>query len=557
MPSLERHLHRARALAAIAAMAVVVAVANMAGPARAGPLSWFSKTGPKAPAHAAGDAAANLASARAIALTMGLGAGAVLIDFRGGRLFVESLQAGSKLEGSIDDLSGLARDAVGSGARTFVISSDGAAALGARLDALLDAGPVHVIEPSLNTALPLVRRQAGGHQPTHFKLLRPNILVPLDARIGIEFARMLDDPVRREKLRVASMFASSDVDSIHKLSLAAGSALEDTQRLMQGARSGRLEMLRGTTVILVGHIEGGAFTLKNAGGSIERFDIQALEQLARKWDFQLISAGCESFCAGARAGFADRVTSTQMADAVRRSFEAHTLADLLQAFAHDRPLVITQEAMDRFASSESLHASELAKGTRIVNTGALGVRVYSLASKPRNEVLAGIGGWYMIGVIAFAAMFKSHRAAFLRVFPKLPSGALAETRNRHLLQGTGRELLFVLLGPVFAAVCVLTFLIGGWGHRETVAWRLWRVVRHPVSGSADLVRIVSAWLTLVLAYCAALALIALPPFYLIRFGLGESGGGWATPSLVLAGIYVLFACWAAWHAHKAVGRRLR
>jgi hypothetical protein len=63
-------------------------------------------------------------------------------------------------------------------------------------------------------------------------------------------------------------------------------------------------------------------------------------------------------------------------------------------------------------------------------------------------------------------------------------------------------------------------------------------------------------LTLLLVYIVGVVLVALPTFYLVRAGLGESSRGWSLPSLALAVIYLLLACWAAWHVHKAIGRRL-
>lgn len=557
MSFLEFHLDKAKQLVALRWMAMTLALTMGVASTQAGLLNWLKKAATKsARTEASVHGAASFTKAQVLALAAGLGGGVVHVEAHGGRLLMEVLETGSRLEGQLEDFADIiARGTLSIGERKYVMSNESAAGLGAKLDTLLDVGPVHVMEPALNMTLPVVKQQVGKRH-VHFKQLRKNVLVPLDTRIGPEFAQLLGEPLHREKLRVVSMFASSDVDSIQKLAQAAGDAMEDTQRLLKDVRGGTLEAFRGKTLILVGHIEDGAFVLNEASGAAIRIDIETLEQVAKAWDVQLISAGCHSFCAGAKAGFTDFVTDTEMADAVRRSFDAHTMLDLFQAFGQQRPLIVTQEAIDRFVTSRSLHVDELSNGAGAVRVGGLSVQTYSPLMKAEDGTTSVLGGLYMLGVTAFAVMFRSSRSAFLRAFPKLPSPQLAESRQRYILGCLGRELLFVVLGPAFAAFCVFTFFFGGWNHRETITWRLWRFVRHPISETGKLLLASLIVIALLVVYGLVITVIGASIFYLFAFASAQSGSAWYLPAMMLFIVYTALTCWAGWKAHKSLSRRL-
>ena len=459
------------------------------------------------------------------------------------------------MEGGLDDLRHMARRARGVAPELpsrYLMSADSAAALGRRIDALMDTGTVYIAEPSMNAALTVVR-QTAGHQTRYFKRVRQNVLVPLQARIRSDAAQALSEPLLRERMRVVSMFAPSDVEALQKLSRAAGDVLEDAEVLLEAMRTGSLERLRGQTVIVVGHIEDSAFVARGAGGQkIHSIEIEALERLAAASDTKLISAGCYSSYAGARAGFGDAVTDADMADAVRKAFQAPTNADLLEAFGQKRPLILSEEALDRFAQSRSLYLAQNAQGSTSVRAGALTVRLLSVAKRSAvREALATLVTLFPTGLLSVALMWRSNRAGFLRVFPKLPSPRLGETRLHSLAARIARELLFIAVGPIFATITVFTFFFGGWSHRENIVTWLWTCLRHPLQAGRQLLELALAATAVIAAYGIGLCLLALPALWLVTLAEQEAGGVWFWPTVTVLIGYAAVAGWGGWKAHRA------
>ena len=113
----------------------------------------------------------------------------------------------------------------------------------------------------------------------------------------------------------------------------------------------------------------------------------------------------------------------------------------------------------------------MGKGAYAVGSGALGLRLLSPLKNPSalQKALQELSRLYIMGLLYGALMFRSSRAGFLRVFPKLPSPQLREVRFRLLAAAMGRELLFLTLGPIFAFLTVLTFFFGG-GAIEKTSW---------------------------------------------------------------------------------------
>jgi hypothetical protein len=379
------------------------------------------------------------------------------------------------------------------------------------------------------------------------------VMVPLQARIQPDAAKALSEPLLRERMRVVSMFAPSDVEALQKLSRAAGDRLEDADVLLEAIRTGSLERLRGQTVIVIGHIEGGAFVARGAGGQkIYAIEIEALERLAAASDTKLISAGCYSSREGARAGFVDAVTDTDMADAVRKAFQAPTNADLLEAFGQKRPLILSEEALDGFAQSRSLYLAQNAQGSTSVRAGALTVRLLSVARRSAvREALATLVTFFPTGLLALALTWRSNRAGFLRVFPKLPSPRLAETRLHSLATRVARELLFIAVGPIFAIVTAITFFFGGWSYRESIVVWLWTFLRHPWQRGRQLLPLALAATVLIPTFAVVFLVLALPAVWLFTIAVEAVGGVWFWPTVAMLVGYAAVACWGGWKAHRA------
>ena len=118
-----------------------------------------------------------------------------------------------------------------------------------------------------------------------FKELRPNVLVPLKTPITPEAAAALAVPLRRGNLTIVSAFGRDDVDAVQKLATAAGDRLEPIESLVESIRTESFERFRNQTVIVVGHVENGAFVTRDAAGrKVSSIDIAELEQLATRSD---------------------------------------------------------------------------------------------------------------------------------------------------------------------------------------------------------------------------------------------------------------------------------
>jgi hypothetical protein len=525
-------------------------------PTDAGPLSWLSKAG-RAAGKAAPKAVARIGRGQALALASGLGAGTVYVEARSGRLFLEAIDLGAGgVEGGLDDLTRLTQRvrAVAPGASgQYLMSAESAGELGRHLDVLADSGPIYIAEPGMGAALRLTRRIVGG-QPRYFKQVRPNVLVPLESPISTEAADALSAPVRKSQIGVVSMFSSSDVDALRKLASAAGDRLEDTDRFLEALRAGSLEHWRNRTIIAVGHIEDGAFVARNASGQrVYSVRIEELERLAAAADAQLLSAGCHSACSGARAGFLDSVSDTDMADAVRNAFEATTNADLLEAFARTRPLVVSRSALEQFAASRTLHLNEMARGSRTVSAGAVSVRLLSLVARRSGllDALIVLGTWYLIGAFALMGMGRTSQEALLEVFPKLPSPQLPETQLPSLAAWSGRHVLFLSVGPVVGAITTISFFFGGWPHRQRIMVWLWGFFRYPLRQTGHLLFVLIAGAAIGGGYLLCLWLL-LEGGGLVADRVTHVAGTWPAVAVVL--IYSVVAIWGFVKAHRRFHR---
>jgi hypothetical protein len=539
-------------------VAVAIALTVAVTPSDAGPFSWLSKVGRTA-GNAAPKAAvvARIGRGQVLALASELGAGAVYVEARSGKLFLEAIDSGvGGVEGGFDDLTRLTQRvrAIVPGANgQYLMSAESATELGRHLDTLADSGAVYIAEPGMGAALRLTRRIVGS-QPRYFKQVRPNVLVPLESPISAEAAEALSAPLQKSRISVVSMFSPSDVDARRKLASAAGDRLEETDRVLEALRAGSLEPWRNRTIIAVGHVENGAFVARNARGEIVySVRIAELERLAAAADAQLLSAGCHSACSGARTGFLDSVSDTDMADAVRNAFEATTNADLLEAFGRTRPLVVSDRALEQFAASRTLHLNEMAAGSRTARAGAVSVRLMSVMARRSAlwDVLPVLGIWYVIGVFALMGMGRTSQEALLEVFPKLPSPQLPETRLPSLAAWSGRHVLYVTVGPVVAAITTISFLFGGWSYRQRIMVWLWGFFRYPLRQTGHLLYVLISGAAIGAGYLLGVALL-IEGGDLVAGGVTHVAGTWPAVAVVL--VYSVVAIWGLVKAHRRFHR---
>ncbi len=534
---------------------VLAALLSAAGVAQAGWLSELGKAG-KAAGHAA-PSSARLSKTQVLAASAGLGAGVVYVDVHGSKLLMElGNAAGHALASSTDEVADLVarvHPKASAAPKRFVLTRESAAELGPNMKQLFEQGEVFIIEPTTGPLRVLSKDISG--RPNFFKQIYPGLLTPAESHISTEVAQALAESVKRERMRVATMFAPSDVDSLRLLASAAGDRLLGAEALVENALAQTLERMRGGVLVVVGHVEDKAFVLRSAAGATVRtLRFSDLEDLAAASDVRIISAGCTSYCGGATAGFARQVTDAQMAEAIKSAFDTDTTGALLGAFGKQEALIVNQAALDGFARSRQLHLAQLQMGSTAVNSGSLAVRLYAASRRPGLpfSFWEAIGPAYLLGAAASLVMFRTSRAAFLRTFAQLPTPELPQNHVRYVAALVGRTLLYIALSPFFALAALVLILLGGWAGREAFQAWLWRCIRHPATGLMEGL-VFAAWaVAKILLYACAFTVLFVPGVFMTVWIVGQQGSLLFWPLLVVGIFYWILAILAGVKVHKTL-----
>lgn len=472
----------------VSASASVVGRLSKAGEATV-PTRVLAGTGSKVVSSATA-AAERLANARGLATAAGLGTGVVIVDAQSGRVMIQLGEAASEVvQGGVDDLASLSSKIrhLENGVaerKKFVLTLEATEELGDNVAKLSMQGDVFVAEPVLGALR--VTSQSVGKTTVWFKQIRDGVLVPMQTPIGREVAEALTEKLRAESIRVSALFDSSDVDSLRKLANAAGDRLLDRNALMSSNIAKTLAEIRGGVMVVVGHVEEAAFVVRNAKGEVTfKVPFEELEAAAAAANVRVISAGCTSFCSGAKVGFTATVTDTQIAEAISAMFNSEDTAGMLAAFGRSSPLILDASSLAAFSESRLLRLNQLELHGTAVNSSATGIRMYSAArqvAEPSSEFLTGLGGCYLYGLIFSMLMYRTGTAAFLRQFPRLPSPELPGKMVTYVLAWGARAALYLALAPFITLVTVCLILLGGvWKQREDVQAAQWYFVRHPLN----------------------------------------------------------------------------
>jgi hypothetical protein len=534
---------------------VLAALLAAAGVAQAGWLTELGKAG-RAAGHAA-PASARLSKTQVLVASAGLGAGVVYVDVHGSKLLMElGDSAGHALASSTDDVADLVARVHPKGSaapKRFVLTRESAVELGPNMKQLFEQGEVFVVEPTTGPLRVLSKVISG--RPKYFKQIYPGLLTPAESHISTEVAQALAESVKRERLRVATMFSPSDVDSLRLMASAAGDRLLGAEALVASALARTLEGMRGGVLVVVGHVEDNAFVLRSAAGATVRtLRFSDLEDLAAASDVKIISAGCSSYCGGATAGFARQVTDAQMAEAIKAAFDTDTTGALLGAFGKHEALVANQAALEGFARSRQLHLAQLHLGSAAVDSGSLAVRLYAAARRPGLLVAIGeaMGSAYLLGAASSLVMFRTSRAAFLRSFPQLPTPQLPQNHVRYVVALVGRTLLYIALAPFFALAAITFIFLGGWAGREAFQAWLWRCIRHPATGLTEGLVFAALASVTILLYACAFALLFVPGVFMTVWIAGQQGTALFWPLLVVCICYWILAIFAGVKVLKAL-----
>lgn len=512
-----------------------------------------------AAAKGAARAVKALGKAEVLVLASGLGAGVVYIEVRDTDILLDALNgvARSVAKGT-DDMS----DAVRSFTRSihkpkFVVTRESVAGLGGRLDSLTEQGTVYVVDPVYGPLRLIVRRT--GASVTNFAELRPGLLVDLESALPAELAKAFAAPAKLEDIVVAPLLARADLDSFVRLAGAAGDRLAGAESLKRAVEAKSFAPFQGKTLVVVGHVENGQFVARGADGGIAySVRIAEIERLAAEAEVSIIAAGCSSYWAGSKIGYVEAVTDQDVAASIARMFEAKTQGDMLAAFGAKTPLVVSPASLEQFTESRVLELEALdAYGRPIRDAGRVTRVVSSFRTEKAASDLAQAGmGWYIAGIVGFAAMFSRNRGAFLRAFPKLPTPELPAQRARYYPLLIASWLAFLLLSPAFTALVLLLSFLGGWSHRQQVLDFCWSFVRRPIAGAGTLLLVAVGTAVLLAVYGVLLLVLLFPGAALIGSALGGQLTSIVWLDALLCIAYVGFALWAGRWAHRRLLRFL-
>jgi hypothetical protein len=512
-------------VAFVVAVALVCATASF--PADADLFGWFGKSSKtvRTGATIAGAAALRpLSQQEALALAAGA---AVLVQIQGPKVVFQAISTGThKVADLAGDVATLARTSLdeaiaaggqNAGAKAYAMTRETATSLGEKLDDLTKAGRAYVIERELG-ALPVRLVRLPDGTIGRFREVRPGLVVALEEQLTEDVVQLLTSPVKTERIRVASLFDPTDADTVKRLADVAGDRLVDARAFRDPTGKIVLRDLEGGIVVAVGHVEHGSFVARRAAGGVSyRVSIAQLEAAADKAGATLLSAGCSCFPAGARAGFLGNVTDIHVAASIPTVLTAKTYADLLAAFGRpEAPFAITNSALAKLAEQQILEMARLARHGGKANTAAVSLRLMK-PGQSSSELFAVARGWFIIGLVALALMFRMNRAAYLRLFPLPPAPQFSPVVS--LIITSVRHTLFFIVAPFIGALVVFSFLFGFWSAREQAHEYFWSAFFRPVEFVVITLAglgFVALWLGLLLAFVMLPIMLLFDPVFSAR-----------------------------------------
>jgi hypothetical protein len=522
--------------------------------AQVGVLSWLFKA--EKVAHVGGEIslAAKLGRTtasltRAEVLTLAAGTTGVYLEIEGPQVVLQSLQGMAKsvsiaTEDLTKSLSRILRDIGGDAPNSRVLMTrHTATSLGPALDDLIKANKAFVFDSDFGQVPLRLERLADG-SPARFREIVPGLYVRLEGELSSDVISLLQAPLRTDRLRVVSIFhATDDADAIKRVAEVAGDRLSDVNKILRPDGSVSFRAFSKQTVVIVGHVEDGAFVAKAADGSIaSKVSISALEKAARDADVSLLSAGCSSEVAGSSNGFIEGITDSGFAASLRAALSTDTYGKFLGAMGKESPFVVSDRGLSALADEHRLQMEVVNRYSKPINGGFRTVRIYQAFRGALEvyqiELLAVVGAV----ITSFLLMFKRNRSAFLNAYPLLPASMFHP--NVYLTTRCIREFLFLVIGPFVSLAVACSLPLGGWKYRDRFNLFLWSALSRPAEFAFYLFAYCSYFLLWV-SLLVAIASFFLAVSEVLRASAGES-------SFVLLIVCMGIAIGCFWYAQRKI-----
>ena len=327
-----------------------------------------------------GMAAAKLSRAEVATLAGGVAGAYVYLD--GPTVVLESLQdAAISIVLKTDDLRTSLSNALStvgghSAGSRILMTQNTADTLSSVLHDAIKADKVFVFDNDFGQVPVRLEKLATG-QTAKYRELVPGLYVGLNESLSDEVVQLLKSPFRSGQLRLVSTFdVVDDADSIKRITNVVGDRFSDATQIIQSDGSVSLRAFSGKTIIMMGHIEDGAFVVKGLRGSLRSVPIPLLEQAARDADVTLLSAGCGSEVAGASNGFIDYITDAGFASSLKSALDAQTYAEFFGHLGNTAPFVVSDKGLKTLAGENRIQIEAVKRYAKPVNLGIRSIRIY-------------------------------------------------------------------------------------------------------------------------------------------------------------------------------------
>jgi hypothetical protein len=180
-----------------------------------------------------------------------------------------------------------------------------------------------------NNSVTAIRRVMSEGKKALALETKPGLLIDVADLVqlrNLEWA--FSQPLYRHDMRVVSLFDSSDVDVIREIGKSVGELHTPLDRLSDGGLTRSISHGKRKGYLLVGHVEGEAFVVRNASGTVTaQYTFSELDKAARASDSTVVFLGCESAAVNGVTGFVDTVNALKVAEGLANAINAATVIE--------------------------------------------------------------------------------------------------------------------------------------------------------------------------------------------------------------------------------------
>jgi hypothetical protein len=175
---------------------------------------------------------------------------------------------------------------------------------------------------------------------------RPGVLISANDEVHSSLRWALSQILLRHQTKIVSLFDDLDVDVLSAFNRKMGELHVPLQSLIRRDVVGWIQKQKRQTIIVVGHVEGDAFVVRNpAGQVVAKIDFVSLDAAARQTDSTVIYLGCETANRAGVTGFLTPVNALRVADALGAAIQQETLSGFFETIAKDTGTLMVRQSI--------------------------------------------------------------------------------------------------------------------------------------------------------------------------------------------------------------------